>query len=204
MKTLKPKTAKKSREAIHMRFESSTKQLSAQEFLKSKCMEYHTYGDKRNVIRGLPVKEDNSAITADLQEQGISAIVHQMQSPARVLPIYLVKVTPTQREAQFNVNRLIGLVISVEKLKQPTARNQCFRCQRFSHTRTHCDLQQRCVLCAEGHVAKDCVAGCANCGEAHRQVKSTNQATTKPPPKNNRSTARKVTKMISYADYAKN
>ncbi|KAH7974845.1 hypothetical protein HPB49_020397 [Dermacentor silvarum] len=48
---------------------------------------------------------------------------------------------------------------------------QCYRCLRFGHTATLCDLPRRCKLCAGPHIYKECrnpnEPVCANCGGEH-------------------------------------
>jgi hypothetical protein len=60
---------------------------------------------------------------------------------------------------QYKVNVFIG---------QPW---QCFKCQRFGHSATHCRSNPRCVACSGPHNVKDCTshgtASCCNCGGNH-------------------------------------
>lgn len=47
---------------------------------------------------------------------------------------------------------------------------QCYKCQRYGHTSSNCNGQERCVVCAGNHRLQDCPKQevcCANCGQQH-------------------------------------
>jgi hypothetical protein len=60
-----------------------------------------------------------------------------------------------------------------EKYKNPRPLQQCFKCQKFGHSSTHCGRPCRCVKCDGSHSTKDCLKPraappkCVNCGVDH-------------------------------------
>ena len=91
-------------------------------------------------------------------------------------PLFTIELENTEKARQiYDLKRLLYTVIAVESYRPRAGIKQCFRCQRFNHTFAGCNLEPRCVICADSHSHKDCPIRtealgdksklkCANCG----------------------------------------
>lgn len=144
-------------------------------------VQYHTFQlmeDKelKIVVRGLYLSADTEEITEDLTNKGFHPIkVVRMNSKRtnRPMPLFLI-VLPRSDKQIYDITNIIGLSIPIENLKASPQVGQCYRCQRFGHSQSHCRAQQKCVKCGSDHRAAECpgIKGtdeptCANCGGPH-------------------------------------
>ncbi|XP_049840334.1 uncharacterized protein LOC126285054 [Schistocerca gregaria] len=127
----------------------------------------------RGVIRTLP----NDVLKQQLQKMGFAATTveyHRMPGTNKLSGLRLVILPDsTDHRKIFQVTRLMGLVISAERLRRTRGNIQCFRCQGFNHVARHCTFPYRCVKCAGDHdfrscpAAKETPAKCCLCGGDH-------------------------------------
>lgn len=89
------------------------------------------------------------------------------------IPLFLITLPRTDKSI-YEITNLIGLSITIENLKASAHVGQCDRCQRYGHSQSHCNAQQKCVKCGRDHWAADCLLikgtnepTCANCGGPH-------------------------------------
>lgn len=67
-------------------------------------------------------------------------------------------------------------IIKIENYNRPSRTIQCFKCQYFHHSSSHCKMNFRCVKCPENHDYRTCPLGkngdnnkviCVNCKGNH-------------------------------------
>lgn len=74
----------------------------------------------------------------------------------RLLPMFLVKISATSNISSLvKINRILHQFVSWEPLKK-SDNIQCKRCQRIGHVAMNCNLEFRCVKCAENHEPGQC------------------------------------------------
>lgn len=131
----------------------------------------------RVVIRGLHASEDKSQLVKELESVGhkVRQIVNiQHRATKEPIPVFYVDLEPQHNNKDiFNLRYLNQMKISVEAPYKKKEIIQCKRCQRFGHSKNHCNRPFRCVKCGSDHPTATCtkkpdtVATCANCDEKH-------------------------------------
>lgn len=148
--------------------------------LDSESLPYHTYqlpSEKvlNVVIRGIPIGISEEEIRQDLVDMGYDLQgLHRLKKrdSKHEMPLVLVKV-PKSQNFIYELTEVLKIKISVEPLRSKPGVGQCHRCQRFGHAQSRCTAEIKCVICGDGHFARDCnrpkdvPATCANCGEQH-------------------------------------
>lgn len=157
-------------------------------FLKSKNIEYHTFSlpsekQLRVVIRGLPQGFSNEEIHDELTASGfhpitVSRLIKGRGNKSQPMPLIFVTLPKTDKDI-YNLRWLCYTSIKVESKHTTSRISQCYRCQRYGHSQTHCNAIPKCVGCAESHFSYECpnkpVTGqppktkpkCFLCGGAH-------------------------------------
>jgi hypothetical protein len=135
----------------------------------------------KKVIRGLPLDMKEAEIAdflrSSLEDEYIS--VHQMSRRTNggkvMMPLFLVKLPDVATAKKLEKLRQIHFItVRYEEYQNRQDEIlQCHRCQLFHHTENNCNLQYRCVKCAQGHPSKTCrlpkgsKPKCANCPGDH-------------------------------------
>lgn len=154
------------------------------EGLRSENALFHTYTRKEDrafklVIQGLPstVTED---VSKELDKLGFNgAVITKLKKASGVessFPPLLVQLPAGTDIAKFKQTKYIcSCVIRIQKFRPNNSLGtQCYRCQRFGHSSSNCNMPERCVKCTDKHASKDCPktdrslpARCCNCNEDH-------------------------------------
>ncbi|XP_071041029.1 uncharacterized protein [Parasteatoda tepidariorum] len=131
------------------------------------------------LVRGLPVDFDTDAINTELQKNSIETfkIVQfkkRMGEACRLLPLFLIILTSTANHQRiFEVNNIQQIPIKIERFRGGRGPIQCYNCQNYGHTQSHCNAPARCVKCAENHRSHECNKDrttppkCCNCYKSH-------------------------------------
>lgn len=89
-------------------------------------------------------------------------------------PIPLVQIgVPREERKIFDVEFFLDHRVKVQALKGNGQVVQCFNCQLFGHSATHCKAPPKCVKCAGDHESRACTkdkkspAKCSNCAKSH-------------------------------------
>lgn len=102
---------------------------------------------------------------------GLTRLRNKNRQPSLVVAAELVN-NDASREI-FKIDKICHAIVSIEPRKNNNSIPQCFRCQRFGHTRNYCNMSYRCVKCLGEHYYKDCPKTqdtpptCVNCKENH-------------------------------------
>lgn len=142
---------------------------------------FYTYQDPTSrplsvVIKNIPVSLTDDEIkeeliTYNLPIQKITRLLNKNHQPTLVVAVEL-----TNNDAGkniFKVDKICHAIIRIEPRKNNKNIPQCYRCQRFGHTRNYCNMEYRCVKCLGNHYYKDCPKApnvpptCVNCKENH-------------------------------------
>lgn len=130
----------------------------------------------RAVIRGIPSQVEAADVSAALVEANFAPIKVTRLFNRRTkaaFPLFLVELPRSSSKDIFQLNRLMSLIVTVEKPHPPRSTNQCHRCQLFHHSQRNCHRDPRCVKCGKSHATSECPkprdaeAKCANCGGKH-------------------------------------
>jgi len=149
-------------------------------FLDVENIQNHTYLMDRTpvlkaVIKGIPPSTGPEVIEKELQELKLDCKVKQLRGKNQTMSsLFLVTLGKTEQAKEiFSVKRLCHCSVKIESYKKRESLTQCFRCQRFGHTRLTCQISPKCVKCAGDHLAAECLkspkspASCINCGGQH-------------------------------------
>jgi Associated with zinc fingers len=150
--------------------------------LKELNIEYHTFtplGERASkvVIKGLDKSTEIDWIKEELISQDIHAEeILQLKSQRgekALLPLFLVKVDPTELKKMYEITKLCMSRVTVDKYIAPGGPPQCYRCQKYGHVAKYCMNKHKCLKCAKNHSTHECdkqrdtQATCANCGGTH-------------------------------------
>ena len=74
----------------------------------------------------------------------------------------------------YEIKSILGIIVKIEPFRKTSPLiPQCKRCQGFNHTQRFCQLNPRCVRCAEKHLTSECKKRkdstplCVNCRGNH-------------------------------------
>lgn len=144
-------------------------------------LKFYTYQNPESrplsvVIKNVPLSLTNEDIEEELKlkKLPVQKITRLLNKEKHPLPIVVVDLTPEEDAKEIlNLNRLAYAVVTVEQRRKTQNIPQCYRCQRYGHTKNYCQLEYRCVKCLGNHFYKDCPKNpntpptCVNCGEHH-------------------------------------
>ena len=150
-----------------------------QKYLHKNNVDFHTVPSSTErsikvVIRGLLPEISETEVYDELKCKGYDVTtVRQFGNATRKFPLHMV-ILPASPSSKliYNETSLFYMAIKIEAYKSNHPA-QCFSCQRFGHSSLHCGYAPRCVKCASGHLAKDCLKTredpptCVNCGGDH-------------------------------------
>lgn len=131
----------------------------------------------RVVLRGMHHTEDVTLIKDELRLLGhevrnISNVLHR--DTKHPLPLFFIDLEPApNNKTIFDVKHLNNTIVTFETPYKKREIVQCKRCQRFGHTKNHCNRPFRCVKCGNEHPTSNCSkipdtpAVCVNCNENH-------------------------------------
>lgn len=126
------------------------------------------------LLRGIPNFYSEDEVKTDLEILGFNVtLVRQFLKEGRKLPMYMVTL-PCNSDSKeiFNLDSLFYVRIKVEPYKT-SGPSQCFACQGFGHSSSHCNHTARCVKCGDNHTTKSCQKTpdqpprCCNCNGEH-------------------------------------
>lgn len=130
---------------------------------------YFTYTPKQEknntyILKGLNADDNNEEILAELKQHEtetleflkVKKFTTRKSNTNKVIPFYLVTVSNSCNYKELSqVNRINYQVVHWEKLEKKDI-TQCYRCQRFGHTATNCNMDFRCVKCGQNHEPGKC------------------------------------------------
>lgn len=173
---------------LHVKVATISHFRELQKLLRSKGVAFHTFTppverELKVTIRGLPSDTPPEDIRGELSKLGVTVgqVTPLMRTERgehpRKLPsnTFLVRVKREGRwEKVWEVKRLLGVTILIDKFNPPRGMAQCYNCQRFGHSSENCNLPPRCVKCAGTHLGRECQKRqdmeaplCCNCGGSH-------------------------------------
>lgn len=144
-------------------------------------IEHYTYRNPASkplsvVIKNVPPSRTEEEIIEALNENNIPILkLTRLYNKNKIpIPVCAVDLEANEKsQGIYNINRLLDSVVVVEKRRINRGTPQCYRCQRFGHTKNYCNLPPRCVKCTENHHYKECKKKadqppkCINCGGEH-------------------------------------
>lgn len=144
-------------------------------------IEHYTYRDPNNkplsvVIKNVPPSRTENEIVEALNEHNLPIIkLTRLYNKDKIpIPVCTVDLQSNEQAQDiFKITRLLDSIVIVEKRRTNRSTPQCYRCQRYGHTKNYCSLPPRCVKCTENHHYKDCKKKadqspqCTNCGGEH-------------------------------------
>lgn len=135
--------------------------------------------DLQVVLRGVTESVKTEAVEAELKNKGFAVtLVHRMKSGGKIWPLVTVHLDPksTRSKSIFDLKKINGLDIKVERKHKSKVLPQCRRCLKFNHTANYCTAPFVCSFCARNHATSACKSKeraekkplCANCKGEHR------------------------------------
>lgn len=133
--------------------------------LKQNEVAFHTYQPReerayRVVIKNLHHTMLTTDIKEELEKKGFKIRnVTNIRSwkTKEPLPLFFVDQEPNDNNKEiYNLKRLLSTVIEVEPPRKKKEIPQCFRCQKYGHTKSYCTNPFYCVKCAENHPSNTC------------------------------------------------
>lgn len=151
------------------------------EYYNINKVDYYTYQDPTTrplsvVIKNVPISLTIDEIKDDLTAKGIFVKCLTRLRNKNRQPTLVVAAELEHNESSkqiFKVEHICHAIIRIEPRKNNNTIPQCYRCQRFGHTRNYCSMSYRCVKCLGEHYYKDCPKTqdipptCVNCKEHH-------------------------------------
>lgn len=116
------------------------------------------------MLKGLNEEEDIAEIKSSIETNENIKIVnitqlktkHSMNKNTK-LPIFVIQCSPdTNLTHIYKIKSLHHQKVTWEQLKKRNEIIQCFKCQRLGHVAANCNLDYRCVKCAEQHDPGEC------------------------------------------------
>ena len=132
--------------------------------LKNNNVQYYTYTPKNEnshslVLRGLDHSFSDTEIADALNALGFNVnilSVGQLRTVNAHSTLWSVTFSyDSDINSIFNLRYLLYHKISFETRRKSNI-TQCYRCQRFGHSSTICNLDPNCVRCAGQHLTQDC------------------------------------------------
>lgn len=173
--------SKTTAEGIRMRPTTRDDHRKLTAALDAMKLAYHTYAlpeDKplKVVIKGLAGVDLNTVAQKIADKTNAAPRTISWMKNRRTgtrLDMVLATFARADREAVFQLRRLCGLAVTVEKYEARGPAGQCFNCQLHGHVQANCKAPTRCVKCGGPHRPRHCTlkredsCKCANCGGAH-------------------------------------
>lgn len=130
------------------------------------------------IIKGVSSDYDLSDVEAEFRRlsltdkiQGISTM---KEKKLERFNFFVLRLKPGVTVGEFlAIKYFLNSTITIEKLNRTSAL-QCFKCQGLDHVATNCNMNPRCVKCAEEHLSENCQIArnspsdslkCALCGQ---------------------------------------
>lgn len=153
----------------------------ATKFYTENHVNFFTYQDPTTrplsaVIKNVPPSLSTEDIKEELEANNfpilkITRLLHKNRKPTLVVAVELNN--NENGKKIFQLNQICNALVRVEPRKTNESIPQCFRCQRYGHTRNYCQMEFRCVKCLGNHYYKECTKTpdipptCVNCNENH-------------------------------------
>lgn len=150
-------------------------------FFKENQINFYTYQDSTSkplsiVIKNVPYSIEDEDIKKELLDKNlpvtkVSRLLNKNKAKSLVVAVELVNKEAAKEI--FKIEHLCYAVVHVEPRKNSGSIPQCFRCQRYGHTKNYCEMNPRCVKCEGDHLYKDCAKSaetppkCVNCKMDH-------------------------------------
>lgn len=142
---------------------------------------YHTFQNPQNkplqvVMKNVPLSLTDDEIKTKLINENYPVIsVNRLKNyNKKPLPICAINLINNEEGKQiYKMDRFEYCIVSIEARRKPKTPPQCFRCQRYGHTKNYCHLTPRCVKCLGAHFYKECNKDdntkpqCVNCSQDH-------------------------------------
>lgn len=151
--------------------------------LEQHNISFHTFqltGNRcfRVVLRGMHHSVSLDDLKVSIESLNHKVIrIHNIRHRESKLPLNMFFVELEQRQNNnqiFDIQYLLHAKISFEAPHPRKDVVQCYRCQRYGHTKTYCRHPFRCVKCGQNHSSNECTkpdkstpALCTLCGGAH-------------------------------------
>ncbi|BFG03103.1 nucleic-acid-binding protein from mobile element jockey-like [Drosophila madeirensis] len=153
---------------IRVMTNEKTSYTALKKYLDETGKRYQTFQPRderpyRVVIKGLHYSTEIEDIKAALRSQGhVARDVRNLvnKSKKQRYCIFFVNLKPASNNKEaFNIKTICHSVVTVEPPLKFDDVVQCYRCQRFGHTKRYCRLEERCVKCGGDHASNTCDKG---------------------------------------------
>lgn len=150
-------------------------------FYTDSKISYYTYQDAASkplsvVIKNIPpsLSEDDvklELISIDLPVIKITRLLNKEKLPTLIVAVELTN--NDKGKEIFKIEKICHAIVKIEPRKYGQSIPQCYRCQRYGHTRNYCKMDYRCVKCLGNHSYKECTKAatdppiCVNCNNHH-------------------------------------
>ncbi|KAM8707460.1 hypothetical protein ACLKA7_011529 [Drosophila subpalustris] len=170
-----------SNDGIRVQCHASSSYRSLAKWLEDSNCNWHSWQLKEErtckfFIRGLHKSTDMQYISEVFTKLGhdVKSVVNITNKEKKPLDLFAVEILRKSNNKEVFLIKKIGFVIVTIGLpKSRKGALQCYRCQRFGHSKTYCRNPPRCVKCGQDHLSSTCAkpdtlpACCANCGLDH-------------------------------------
>ena len=132
--------------------------------LKPKIKLINISKDEDDVIRNIKMK--NSWIGELVRDDDDLKLVKTLDARTDGLMHCIIKCTPEIRKAIYEKGDSLYTMYGHGKIYDCYMPYQCFKCQEFGHSASHCNKNQVCQKCGEDHRSTECTnneAKCNNC-----------------------------------------
>lgn len=151
------------------------------EALKALNYNYFTYTPKNKITKKIVIKaaafNTNEDIENTLKDSNLPVIrITKLKSRKREeTSSFLLEVPMEQNLADYKkISELDHVKVKWEPYYKKAMTTQCYRCQRYGHGSSNCNLPAKSVKCAGDHLTQQCqwkdktnTPKCANCGGNH-------------------------------------
>lgn len=121
--------------------------------------------NKTFILKGLNTNENNDQLLVELKLKETDTLkfikvsnftTKNSKKNGKDLPFYIVQISYDSSVEELKKIEFINYqVVQWDKLRKSDI-TQCFKCQRFGHTATNCQLYYRCVKCNDNHNPGEC------------------------------------------------
>ena len=173
---------KQNRLLLYTKSESDYKILLKE--IRDANIAYHTYPlptavQPRLTMKGLPPTVEVEEIKEELENYNLNIekirhIVRKEKTTGQIqqkFPAFVITFrNGTELREVYKITKVCHCIIRWDKYINPRPLQQCYKCQQFGHSSTHCGRPSRCVNCDGLHSTQDCTKPrsappkCINCG----------------------------------------
>lgn len=144
---------------------SKETRTAALSILSEKKINHYTFTpqDERNttlIIKNIPTEYEIDDVSEELENMGVNnriAKISKISTPRlEKYNLYALHIPPGEQIGEFlKINWMFNTRVKIEKFLRRDD-PQCFKCQRLGHFSSGCEMEVKCVKCAQGHPSNEC------------------------------------------------